>query len=375
MVSTAPFSVRERIAQWRERLVASPRFRLFAARFPLTRPVARREARRLFDLVAGFVYSQVLLACVRLGLFERLEAGPRAPEELARDTGLSLAAALRLLEAAAALDLVSRREGGRFGLGSLGAAMLHNPGITAMIEHHGLLYEDLADPVALLREGPGGTRLGRYWAYASAAPEDPLQAAQVAEYTALMSASQTLVAQEVIDAYPFRRHRRLLDVGGGDGTFVSAVAAAAPDLEIGLFDLPAVAGHARRKLAAAGLGARVAVHAGSFTTDPLPRGADIVTLVRVVHDHDDAVVARLFAAVRACLAPGGTLLVAEPMAGGAGTEPMAGAYFGLYLWAMGQGRARRPEELRRMLLDAGFTRIRQRQTHVPLQTCVLVARA
>jgi demethylspheroidene O-methyltransferase len=365
----------ERLAQWRDRLVASPRFRLFAARFPLTRPVARRQARRLFDLVAGFVYSQVLQACVRLRLFEILEQGPRTAGELAQELGLPLPATDRLLQAAVALELLSRREGGRFGLGPLGAAMLNNPGITAMVEHHSLLYQDLVDPVAVLRNGPGGTRLGRYWAYASTAPGDAIEAGQVAEYTALMSASQSLIAEEVLDAYPFARHRRMLDVGGGDGTFVEAVARRVPQLAIELFDLPAVTAHARRRLESAGLAGRVTVHGGSFTEDPLPAGADLVTLVRIVHDHDDDVVQRLLASVRTCLAPGGTLLIAEPMAGVAGTEAMAGAYFGLYLWAMGQGRARTAAELRRMLAQAGFTRIRLLRTRVPLQTCVLVARA
>lgn len=374
MAMRLPDVVGESLARWRDQLVGNPRFRRLAARFPLTRPVARRQARRLFDLVAGFVYSQVLAACVRLRLFELLAAAPRSAAEVAARAGLRESAALRLLEAAVALDLVSRRGGGRYGLGPLGAAMLNNPGITAMVEHHRLLYEDLADPVAVLEHGPGGTRLGRYWAYAAAAPGETIPPERVAEYTALMSASQSLIADEVLDAYRFGRHRRMLDVGGGDGTFIAAVAARVPGLVFDLFDLPAVAAEAQRRLEAAGLGARVRVHAGSFLEDPLPRGADLVTLVRVVHDHDDAAVARLFAAVRECLAPGGTLLVAEPMAGVAGTEAMAAAYFGLYLWAMGQGRARTPDELRRMLRQAGFTDIRLRRTRVPLQTCVMVAR-
>lgn len=369
-----PSRFRDRLAHWRDQLVADPRFRLSAARFPLTRPVARRQARRLFDLVAGFVYSQVLEACVRLRLFELLERGPRTPSDIAAETGLPLPAAVRLLDAAVSLDLLTQRGGGRFGLGPLGAAMLNNPGISAMVEHHRILYADLADPVAVLRNGPGGTRLARYWTYASGHAGAVTDAAQVADYTTLMSASQSLIAQEVLDAYPFRRHRRLLDVGGGDGTFVQAVAERVPGLDIDLLDLPAVAGHARARLAAAGLAGRVTVHGGDFTTDALPRGADLVTLVRVVHDHDDPVVARLFAAVRACLPNGGTLLIAEPMAGVAGTEAMAGAYFGLYLWAMGQGRARTPDELRKMLGEAGFERIRVLKTRVPLQTCVMVAR-
>ncbi|MFM8614197.1 MAG: methyltransferase, partial [Alphaproteobacteria bacterium] len=62
----------DRFTAWRESLTARPSFRAWAARFPLTRPLARRRARELFDLCAGFVYSQVLAACVRLKLFEAL---------------------------------------------------------------------------------------------------------------------------------------------------------------------------------------------------------------------------------------------------------------------------------------------------------------
>ncbi len=369
-----PWALRDRLAQWRDRLVGNPRFRRLAARVPLTRPLARREARRLFDIVAGFVYSQVLHACVRLGLFEFLAGGPRGLEEIAAHADLPEPAASRLVEAAVSLGLLSRRGQGRVGLGPLGAALQDNPGIAAMIEHHALLYADLAEPIELLRRGPGGTRLSRYWAYASAGPGQAIAPEQVARYTALMSASQSLIAEQVLDAYPFARHRRLLDVGGGDGSFAAAVAERAPRLAIDVFDLPSVAGHARRRLEARGLASRVAVHGGSFLGDPLPQGADLVTLVRVVHDHDDAQVRRLFEAIAAALAPGGTLLIAEPMAGVAGAEAMGGAYFGLYLWAMGQGRARTPAELGALLREAGFVDPRPLATHLPLQTSVLVAR-
>lgn len=83
----------ERIRQAAERLLSSPRFHRWAAAFPLTRHKARREARALFDLCAGFVYSQVLLACVRLKLFELLADGPLSAQQLALRTGLSRDAA------------------------------------------------------------------------------------------------------------------------------------------------------------------------------------------------------------------------------------------------------------------------------------------
>ncbi|MCZ8148196.1 MAG: methyltransferase, partial [Roseomonas sp.] len=129
-------ALRDRFRAWREGLTASAGFRRWAAHFPLTRPFARRRARALFDLCAGFVYSQVLLAAVRLDLFERLRHGPVEQRVLAAQMDLSPEAAERLLRAAASLDLVARRGDGRWALGKLGAAMIDNPGIPAMVEHH-----------------------------------------------------------------------------------------------------------------------------------------------------------------------------------------------------------------------------------------------
>ncbi len=84
------------------RLIASPAFQRWATRFPLTRPIARRNAAALFDIGAGFVYSQVLTACVRLHVFELLQPGPLATQEIAHSLGIRPDAAGRLLRAAAA---------------------------------------------------------------------------------------------------------------------------------------------------------------------------------------------------------------------------------------------------------------------------------
>ncbi|PWS39037.1 methyltransferase [Falsiroseomonas bella] len=366
---------RDRFRAWREGLTASPGFRRWAARFPLTRPFARRRARALFDLCAGFVYSQVLLACVRLRLFDLLEQGPITEAALASRTQLPPEALERLLRAAAALDLVARREDGNWALGPLGAAMIGNPGIAAMVEHHALLYGDLADPVALLRRPRGGNALSGYWAYSGAEAPQALGRERTQDYTALMAASQPMVAEEVLAAYDFRRHRCLLDVGGGSGAFLAAVAAAAPDLRLMLFDLPAVAEQGRERFARLGLASRASVHGGDFTTDPLPEGADLVSLVRVLHDHDDAVVLSLLRRVRAVLPKGGRLLIAEPMSGTPGAEPAGDAYFGFYLLAMGRGRPRRPDELQALLASAGFASSRLLPTHTPLLTRVMIAEA
>jgi demethylspheroidene O-methyltransferase len=223
-----------------------------------------------------------------------------------------------------------------------------------------------------LRGEAGNSALAQHWPYADRAKPADLEREAVAAYSDLMAASQPLVAADVLAAYPLKRHRCLLDLGGGDGTFLIAAASAAPALRLMLFDLPAVADRAGARIGAAGLTDRTAIANGDFRTDVLPEGADIVSLIRVIHDHDDAAAMAILRSALQALPRGGTLLLAEPMAGTKGAEPVA-AYFGFYLLAMGSGQPRRPEALAQLLRTAGFSRVRLVPTRRPMLVQVLVA--
>lgn len=380
-MAAATLSFTDRLLALRDRLYASAAFHRAASSFPLTRPFARRRTREVFDLVAGFVYSQVLSACVKLDLFRKLAQGPMTLTQLALHCQMSNEATDRLLAAAISLRLIESRgtdERGqaRYGLGVLGAPLVENEGVLAMIRHHDTLYSDLADPVALLRgQGPAPALSGFYPYTADDAPSHAGELApyHVGNYSQLMAASQPLVAAEILDAYSFDRHHRLLDVGGGEGRFLCSVGARAPHLQLTLFDLPAVAERAKSRFATAGLAQRAQAIGGNFLSDPLPTGFDIVSLVRVIHDHDEPRALTILRAIHAALPPGGTLLLAEPMAGTPGAEAMGDAYFGFYLLAMGRGRARTAAQLSSLLSQAGFSSIRAVPTRIPLQVRMLVA--
>ena len=346
----------------------------WALRMPFVNRIANARARDLFDLCAGFVYSQVLLACVQTRVLERLYEHPATPEALSSQLGLDAPAAERLLRAAAALRLVERDRLGRYHVGALGAPLIANPGLCRMIEHHGLVYRDLADPVALLGAQSPETELARYWPYARSGNPRAVEPAGAGSYTALMAASQGLVAFNVLDGYRLRGHRALLDVGGGDGTFLRQAAAANPRLQLMLFELPAVAGLARENLGELVESGRARIFEGDFLRDRLPVGADLISLVRIVHDHDDDAALTILRAVRAALPQGGCLLLAEPLAGAPEAARVGDAYFGFYLLAMGQGRARTYGELNALLRRAGFDRIRQVRTRQPLAGGLIVAR-
>jgi demethylspheroidene O-methyltransferase len=352
-------SIRDALLAFKTALIARPGFQRAAIANPFLRPIARRRARALFDLSAGFIHAQTVNAFVALDMGTRLAEGPQTLDDLARACGLPAEGARCLVVAAEGLGLVARLSDGRVALGETGAALLANPGAIAMARHHAILYRDLADPVALLKAGEGGA-LANFWAYGDGTA--------AAAYSELMAASQPLVAAQALHAYPFRRHRRLLDVGGGEGAFLEAVGAAHPGLNLSLFDLPPVAARARNRL-----GSRAEVHEGSFLEDPLPGGADLLSLVRILHDHDDAPAARILGRCHAALPAGGRLLIVEPLAGTPGAESV-GTYFSLYLKAMGSGRPRTAREYGAMLEAAGFAEVREHRVALPMIARVLSAR-
>lgn len=358
----------------RDRLLSDPAFQRRSFHWPFTRPIARRRMRALFDLCSGFVYSQVLLACTRLGLFEQLSERPRTVAALAGTLDVPADRLARLLDAAESLALVERRGGESFGLGPLGAALLGNPAVAMMIEHHGRFYDDLRDPVALLRGEVRSTRLARFWPYAESSSPAAVASADATDYSELMAASQDLIADQVLAAYPVARHRRLLDVGGGSGAFAAAALRRAPGLEACVFDLPAVAELARERFAREGLTGRATAVGGDFLNDPLPAGRDLVTLLRIVHDQDDEDALQLLRAARRAVGPDGVVLIAEPMLGTRGAEPVSAAYFGFYLLAMGQGRPRSPGAIGDMLRRAGFADVRSHRTSAPLLVRIITAR-
>ena len=367
-------ALRVRYVARRNAIFASPRFQYWAARLPLIRWIARSRAGGAFDMLAGFAYAQTLRAYVESGIFAVLAEGPVSAAQVAQRLDLSDDAARCLLRAGRALMLSEEPRDDGWMLGEQGAVIAANPGVQAMVRHHRLLYADLADPLALLRaDRREATQLSRFWSYAGALHGAGTRGSDTAEYSALMAASQHFVADEVLASVSFAGVRRLLDVGGGHGAFLSAIGARYPQLELGLFDLPEVAVKGAELLGESLGAARVCGHGGNFFSDAIPAGYDMVSLVRILHDHDDAPARALLANIHKSLAPGARLLIAEPMAQIPGAEGMGETFFGLYLWAMGSGRARSPKEIIAMLREAGFARARIVPTAQPVNTSVIMA--
>jgi len=361
-----------RWVNWRDRLLINPAFHRWASRFPIFSWVTRRRTRELFDLVAGFVYSQTLYACVHFDLFRLLAGGPLEEREIARAIKLDTKATRTLLLAAASIKLLDRRHGTRWGLAQLGAAMVANPSIASMVLHHKALYHDMLDPVQLLEDN-SHTQLRKFWSYVDSGNRGKSDAPLSAPYSRLMAESMDLIADEILDAFPLARHSTLLDVAGGEGAFAAQVLRRFEHIKVSIFDLPSVIRRARERMDLLGYSSRTEFCAGNVFNDALPTPQSLISLVRIIHDHDDAAAMAILKSVRTALAGDGELILAEPMAETPGAEPIGHAYFGWYLHAMGSGRPRTALELRSMLLEAGFTKIREIKTSRPILVRLLVA--
>ncbi len=349
------------------RLIATPKFQAWAARFPLTRRMVRRDGEALFDLVAGFCHSQVLMALVDLRVPDMLMDGPRGATALGHRCRIPADRMAVLLRAAVSMDLLKITRGGEFKLSRKGAALVGVPGLREMILHHSVLYADLADPVAFFR-GEVETQLAGFWPYVFGADGqgDPQVAAT---YSDLMAQSQLMVAQDTLSVVSFKGTKTLMDIGGGTGAFLRAALLATPDLRGTLFDLPEVVAKAPQ----GELSDRINVAGGSFRHDPLPKGADAISLIRVLYDHADETVAALLSKIYDALPDGGKLIISEPMTGGDTPHRAGDAYFSLYTMAMRTGKARSADEIMKACQAAGFTTVSALKSQRPFITSVVVA--
>lgn len=356
---------------WTSRLVARPEFQRWASKTPILSWFARRDGAALFDIVQGFVRSQVLFALVQLEIPSRLIHGPEDAESLARLCKLPLDRMQILLRGGVGIGILKSSRRGTYGLTRQGAALTGVAGLQDMILHHGAFYRDLDDPISLLT-GEQDTELAAFWPYVfgAAKADNPVVAER---YSTLMADTQKLVAQDTLNAVSLAGIKRMLDVGGGSGAFQIAVAEAQPEIDLGVFDLPTVADAANRAIAAAGVSNRISFLQGSFRDDPLPQGFDAISLVRVLYDHADDTVANLLSSCRTALPPGGRLIISEPMSGGRRPDPITDVYFAFYTLAMRTGRTRSSEEIAELVETAGFTDVEALKSRRPYVTSVLTA--
>ncbi|MER5887635.1 methyltransferase [Streptomyces sp. NPDC001941] len=330
----------------------------------------RAPAVDMIHLLGGFQISQALYAAARTGVADRLLDGPRAVPELAAATGTRPELLRRLIGTLSAERVFTYDAGtDRAGLGPLGHTLAegHPDSVRAValmwMETHYLpfsgLYENLRDGV------PAAERvLGEpFFDHLAADPE------QVAGFSAAMRDLMHAVRRDALGAVDLSGVRRLVDIGGADGTALAGLAAKYPGLRGTVFDLPHVVTAATALLRERGLADRVDTSGGDFF-EAVPGGADCYLACFILHDWDDARAARILRRVHEAAAPGARLFLVESVLG-EGAAPELGGLLDLTMMAMLGGRERTREDWRELLTGAGFRLDRIVLTDGPM--CVVEA--
>ena len=164
------------------------------------------------------------------------------------------------------------------------------------------------------------------------------------------------LATGISRAFDAGRYRRLLDIGGGSGTYTIAFLRRNPAMTAVLFDLAPVISMASERLQAEGLADRVTLVAGDFSRDELPSGCDLALLSAIIHQNSPARNLDLFGKIFRALSAGGSILIRDHVMDESHTLPHAGAIFAVnMLVGTAGGDTYTFGEIKEGLEKAGFT--------------------
>jgi len=247
-----------------------------------------------------------------LRLVDHILAGTASPDALAKATGVNGNALLRVIRHLVAVGLLEEVSPGELAPTSLGRLLADDHpaqqrawfDLTNAVSRADLAFFQLLDAVRTGRPTYEKVYGRTFYEDLSADPE------LAASFDALMACDQDTVYQGPAEAYDWTGVGHVLDVGGGTGGFLTAIAKAAPHVRGTLLELATPAAGARRHFDANGLGDRLDVVEGDFF-DSLPIKADVITLSFVLLNWSDDDARRILRRCKDALEPGGRILVFE----------------------------------------------------------------
>ena len=322
----------------------------------------------LFRMVTVFYVSRAIHVAAKLGIADLLADGPRGSDELAKATGTHAPSLNRVLRLLASASVFTEEDNGRFALTPVGACLRSGvPGSmrAAALLFGGITQQAWGDLLYSVETGePAFRRVFGMdpFAYMAQHPDE------AANFDAAMADFTKHIALAVAAAYDFSPFRRIVDVGGGNGTLLAGILEANPTLAGVLFDLSQVAERASAPLRELGLADRCEVVGGDFFKE-VPGGGDAYLLKHVIHDWNDERAATILRNCRHAMGETARLLIVEgvyPLRIDQSDESRGAASNDVNMLVCTGGRQRSEAEFRTLYAAAGFrlTRIVPTQTPV-----------
>lgn len=323
----------------------------------MTGPKPNRDVQSVLRLteMADYIVPFTLRAVCDLGIADELAEGPLSVDELARRTGTHTLSLYRALRALASKGVFTEIEPRVFDLTPL-AQPLRSDHPQSLREAYPLLAADIqawARYDHSLRTGKAAFDVAHgksYWEHMVSNPEDN------ARFNASQRAVSRREVRALVPGYDWAQFRTIVDVGGGNGTFLAGVLADNPSVRGTLFDQPHVVSSSGPVLAERGVTDRATVVGGSFF-DEVPAGADAYTIKRALYDLDDEGAVEVLRVIRRAMRDDSRLLVIEPVVE-PGNEFDWGKLYDLLLLVMRGGGGRSREHMEELLAKADLELVR-----------------
>ena len=305
----------------------------------------------LFELLFGFLGTQLLYVVAELGIADLIGEAPEAVDVLAARSNTTPDVLYRFLRALASLGVFAEVEERVFAQTPTSLLLRRGSGSGwhefAVV--YGSVYRAFAEALPAVRGGEvmfeRATGAG-WWEWLANRPDAAAafnQAMQSGAYDRLASLAD----------FAWHEVGTVVDVGGGNGTLVTGLLEQHQHLHGVVFDLPEVAAAASEQLAKTAVGDRCTVEAGSFF-ERVPEDGDVYLLAKVLHDWDDAAALVILQRVRGSVSPDSRLLVLESVVT-ADAESRGTKLIDLVMLALVNGRERTATEWRQLLTSGGWS--------------------
>jgi O-methyltransferase domain/Dimerisation domain len=314
------------------------------------------SALRLFDLIQSHRVTAAIHVAAKLGLAELLRDGPQTSGALAQATGADERALGRLLAALSTVGLCSRVDEDRYALTEMGAALdgAADPSFKSWAIFEGEMlsrsWSGMLETVMTGKTAAQLSGLGNSFDLMARAPGN------VGIFNAAMAELTHFAMPDILRAYDFGGISHLMDVGGGSGELLGAIAKRNPKIRGTVFDLPRCAEAAGGHLDRIGVGDRVEFIAGDFF-ESVPAIADAIILKSVIHDWDDGRSVAILRNCREALPSNGKLMLVErlmPETPTLSDEDKAHAISDLNMLRGPGGLERTKSQYRNLLEQSGF---------------------
>jgi SAM-dependent methyltransferase len=301
---------------------------------------------RLLAISGSYWQASTLHAAVELDIFTAIDSGARTRDDVARAVKADPRAAGMLLNALAAMQLLVKT-GEAFANTAESRRYLVRSSpdyVGYIIGHHHHLVSGWNRLDEAVREGrPVRERI---------AFED-----QTVRRNFLLGMYNlaSLLAPQVARRIDLSGRQRLLDLGGGPGTYAVHFCRRNAQLEAVVYDRPTTRPFAEDIIARHGLDKRIAFQAGDYLSDPIPGNFDVAWVSHILHAEDQKTGSDLLAKLHATLVPGGVIYVHDFLMNENLDGPLFPALFSLnMLQGTSGGQSYSRGQIESMLQAAGF---------------------